>query len=404
MTFVDPPSRTQLGPRQLQRELRTFRSRAREKGLLRGEQGATVAGMETRAASLLACLRRGDRLAPKLGLQLSGVLAWLYQQRRTADLEEIKAAAIAGAFEPLLRDWYVLLCLSYTDPKLRQCLVERHRSWRPRSRRKLERRLGGLKPTHISSLPNALATRVVKEGHRIDEVSKALQLPPGCELEQAVWARLLSREASPWMCAQPLQLVDSHLEKRAGQASVGLIGRQILEPAALAGAAPEDVARDQPLARVVEMVARRMPRDSSAAAWTHLGKQATELLRWWQTQRDLEKFFRDWNADPERERFWRAYVRHIRDITPYRSASALAMKIGGYWFVEFGAVGNASRAYRDEDWRRARPARLRARRPTDLKHLSVDRVRSKSHTDGWQPRFVDWVRGLTGASPNGSVW
>ena len=202
------------------------------------------------------------------------------------------------------------------------------------------------------------------------------------------------------MLSQPFGLIDEQLSRRQGHWSVGAIGRQLLESAAERGAGPKDVAPGAPFARVVEAVARRMPSDRRHAAWTRLGSKAAELIRWWQTQRDLEKFFREFDADPARENFWRRYMRTITGVEAHKRASALAMKIGPVWFVEFGKPGNACYAYGDAEWRGSVAARRRARSERDLKWLHP-RKWKKSHIPDWdwEPRFVDWVYDLTRIRP-----
>gem|GEM_PF-4304856 len=360
--------------------------------------------MEERAAALLDVVQGGGQLSMRQTRQVGGVVSWLHAQDRGGELQVIRDAVFTGALTPLSRDWFVLCCLFYSDAGLSERLKVAWRSWGPRSQERLSKRLGGLQPDRLAALPDVLATRVVREGVRLDDVARALQLPSGCELEAQVWHRLLSPAGGRWMLSQPRQVVDEYLGRRTGHWSVGAIGRQILEPAAHAGATPEDVAPGAPMAAVVEMVARRLPARQSHKAWELLGDGARDLVRWWQTQRDLEKFFREWNADPEREFFWRAYVKHIRGIEAYKSASVLAMKVGQFWFVEFGEVGNASYAYRDEDWQRGAVQRRRAWRAADFKRLPMDQRRRMTHREGWQPRFEDWIRKWTGLRPAGRIW
>ena len=399
MSFLEPISRREMEPRHLPRATRDFLHRARALGLLGHGPSESGPGMEGRADTLLDALKTGSRLDPKIRMQIGAVVAWLDAQGRSVDVQVVRKGVLDGRLKPLSRDWWVLTCLFFQDDALRTTLARSWASWSKRAQQSFKQRVGGLEPKHLTALPDILATRVVRTGVRLDEVATTIQVPAGCPLEAEVWARLLSVQAAPWMLSQPFALVDLQLSRRQGHWSVGAIGRQLLEPAAERGAGPEDVAPGAPFSRVVEAVARRMPSDRRHAAWVRLGDKATELMRWWQTQRDLEKFFREWNADPEREEFWRAYVRHIRGVEAYRTASALAMRIGRIWFVEFGAIGFACYAFRDEDWQRSSWARDRATTPKELRDLPSDRTRRKTHRVGWEPRFTHWINELTGTWP-----
>ena len=399
MSFSDPISRRELEPRRLPRATRDFKRQARARGLLGHGAADSGAGMEPRVAALLKAVRAGGALNTKQRLQIGAAAAWLHAKERGQDLGVLRESVVLGRVQPLARDWWVLVCLFFQNPEVREQLERSLPSWGARSRKRFETRAAGLSPKKLAALPDVLATRVVTLGTRLDDVTNVLQVPAGCPLEGEVWARLLSIQASPWMTSQPFSLVDAQLERRRGHWSVGSIGRQLLEPVFEAGATPEDVAPDREFAQVVASVARRMPRQKDHQAWERLGSGGAELIRWWKTQRDLEEFFSQWDADPEREAFWRRYVRHIRAVEPHRTASALAMAIGDFWFVEFGKPGNACYAYRAQDWAAARSQRKRARSERDLKkNVPCDLRRKKNHmpAGGWQWTFRSWVQSLSG--------
>lgn len=401
MTLFKALNRRELEPRSLPAATREFKRRTSAAGLLRGDGASSgEAGMEHRASSLVKTLRSGTAPSARQRMQLGGVAAWLHAGGRTEALAAIRNAVIDGRVRPVSRGWWVLVCLFFRDQGIQAALLEAMKTWGKKSRSRFEAAVGGLKPQKLRALPDVLATRVVAEGVRLDEVSSRLQLPAGCPLESEVWARLLSIQAAPWMLDQPFNLVDAQLGLRQGHWSVGAIGRQLLEPAARAGASPSDVAVGSRFGQVVERVFLRLPRDRGHDAWRRLGPEATEVVRWWQTQRDLEKFFQQWRSDPEREAFWRRYVRHIGAMQGFRSASALAMRIGNYWFIEF-KPGNACYAYTDVEWQRAAPERRRVRSESDLRNLPRDRRRKHNHapSGAWQPRFVHWIHGLTGLWP-----
>ena len=401
MSFEPPRDIDRAGPLRLSREIKRLRKWARERGLLRGDELVLDPQIEAHTAALLDRLRRGQPIGTAGIRRLGQAVVWLHHEERAGEVQELRDAVVQGRLGPLGRDWFTLACLFYRDGDFAGQLVKVRAEMSKQSRARLDERLRGVNPAYLQSLPDVLATRAVTEGVRLDELTETLRIPAGSPVESAVWARLLSPAAAPWMAAQPRQALDKLLGVHEGHWTVGAIGRQILGTAMLRGATPADVAPGEELATLVAMVARRLPRNRETSPWRHLGTPERSLIQWWETHRDLEEFFARWNADPDRELFWRHYVRNIQGIEALPSASALAMRIGDYWFVEFGKVGNASRAYREQDWVRA--AHVRRQRPSEksIRDIAVDKVRRRTHREDWQPRFRQWIFELTEVRPSG---
>ncbi|HOC91561.1 MAG TPA: EH signature domain-containing protein [bacterium] len=79
--------------------------------------------------------------------------------------------------------------------------------------------------------------------------------------------------------------------------------------------------------------------------WSDVPKDIVDLVKWWTTQHEIDQFFSKLDADPYRKDFWRKTAKHITDLRHYRHPNAFAMRIGDYYFVEFGDVGNALYIY-----------------------------------------------------------
>ena len=167
------------------------------------------------------------------------------------------------------------------------------------------------------------------------------------------------------------------------------------------------------------------PQISRHGKWGHVAPAVKEMVSQWLVLEDLRDFFEllaaDRAADPRRLRFWARYIKqisfshialgshlwhsHDRDWVEFKqkkkgrisrldggggSKNAFIMKIGAYYFVEFGEMGDACYGYSENDV----PFTLGRGYldyPGDLK----DKQRYAfwgSHHDGlvkWEKKFVD---------------
>ncbi|HHO54657.1 MAG TPA: hypothetical protein ENK18_28220 [Deltaproteobacteria bacterium] len=398
-----PPTVASLRPVRLANAVRKLRADLRRRDLLDEDHAPpTEADMEARAKQLFAATEGSGRIRLPLRIHahLGATLAWMYQQQEWAhELQQIRSAIVRRRLALHPRAWLWLIAYAFDDAQLARRLSEQWAGWSERQRSKLKDLIPRSGPHHLDRLPQDVAERILSDKIQIDQVWK-LGLKAGSPLESQTWRHLLTTHDNRWLREQPFSALRTELERQNERRMVGLVGRLLLEPAVKAGLSPADVRAPEPLASLVELIERCMPKAPGHPAWQALGPDAAKALRWWKTQHDLERFFTEWNADPDREAFWRSYVDVIRDVETYTSAQSLAMQIADTWFVEFGAVGNAAYAYSSDRWERAESKRKTACKPEDLKSLDRQPKVKRVHVGGWQPRFQQWIWELTEQIPN----
>lgn len=394
---------------------RQFAMEARRRGLLVGGDSAEESGeeMEQRATRLrTALVGHGPvKLRRREWSQLAGVVAWLHhqsrQQKGAADTT-ISDLAEAGAEQRLSvpsRAWWALIVYGYDVPRTRRAIARALVKWPTDKLKRLPTILRPEALRDLAEIPAAFASAFVLRGGLIDDIQQHTGVPADSPLGRSILSHLLSEPATPWLAAHPISTLVAFLRKQEGNSAAGLLGRRLLEPPRLAGLTSHEVGEGSPFGQVVAMVYEGLGAKGSPA-WRALGPSATEVIRWWRVQRQLHEFFETWHADPERKAFWLAYTPSISDVEHYKDATALAMKIGPAWFVEFGFTGNAAYAYSDLEWQNMAVRRQHARSPGDLKIAKPTELmsphgrrvsRKKSHWVGWQDyNFPRWIAGWTG--------
>jgi hypothetical protein len=396
--FESPPSLSELKPVKLPRATRRLKARLQEEGLLWAElselEGADCGG-EVRALITALGQKTGYRQSHRARNRLSRLVVWMHAEKWTDELAIVRQALKDGRLTMNGRGWWVWLCLYFDDKSARMAFAKVFGTWPEKHKRRFLTRLNwtsGEGKFQLKDLPNALANKAVRGDATLLTATKRLDLIAGTPLDRAVWARLLSLEAAPWVASHGWEELMAFLDRHRHGQPVGYVTRQLLEPLHRAGLETVDVSVQSRLGALVGALVERLPQSQNAPAWQVLSDRAREVIRWWSTQRDLEKFFNQWHADPEREAFWRGYVRHIKTVESYKKASALAMHIGDYWYVEFGQINNACWRYSELDWQRMERVRRSVTRPKDLKYdLGNDAHPWKAHSGGWQSKFPYWI-------------
>lgn len=396
MMRLIPPNPSNLGPRRLKSAVRAMRVSLRDRGLGPGS-GAEVEGVDLQRRT--ATLRRkasGGELTAKDRRKIPSVVPWMFEKNQRQQAAELIRASLgpSGTVSPRL--WWTLCCW-FPDGKGFPPLD----SMRPAVTKRWARRqpfVAGLSTT------NRLSSVVANEfrGRDVTLVDglEQFNLPFGSPLCDGVMNALTNVPADAWLEKHATACLSALSSMAPGSVWVGRVGRALLEPAYTTGATPADVAGGTQLGDLIAGLLPALPKNTSAAAWNALGDGAREMIRWWKTQRDLERFFSKWNAETEREEFWRRYVRQIADIEGFEEAGALAVRLGDVWYVEVGWTGFATYAYRASGWERAARSFRRATTPEVIRAYHRDRVDKAVHRGTWQPKFIEWVRGLSGVGPD----
>ncbi|MGC2853836.1 EH signature domain-containing protein [Novispirillum sp. DQ9] len=164
------------------------------------------------------------------------------------------------------------------------------------------------------------------------------------------------------------------------------------------------------------------PHLHTQAKWSLVAPQVKQMVREWIVREDLKLFFdilsADGAADQRRLNFWLRYAKQVdyasfalgpaayknpsEDYVRIRARkgrisaltspgspdnNAFILKIGPFYFVEFGQTGNAAYGYRQDDV----PFRL----PTT--QLSLHDLKNKRRACLWQPHMAEWEPKLTDA-------
>ena len=353
-------------------------------------------------------LNAGSRLGRKSHNRAVKVLIHLAMDERKTDAGVIVRALADGKVVPLKSRWWQLVCFLYNQDGLGSRVES--------SLLDALRRQTGSSTRSLRNAPDALASMVVSSGATLNEVNDASKTIPGSPLNLAVWARLLSIEAAPWVANHSRVQLSQFLESVTGTQRVGLVGRQLLEPAHDAGLEPGDVGPGTDMAKLVELIVRHLPSARTMPAWRALGPKATEVIDWCDRQKKLDKYFRKWDENSQKQRgaFWRGYIKQMRDVRPFDSANAIAMLIDGYWYIEFGAHGNACYRYSNQQFSELMGRLVRGRaiiRERHLKNpkgdLNSEEYFKLSHKAGWQSDFAAWINnnfsGIRQESPRAAL-
>ena len=179
--------------------------------------------------------------------------------------------------------------------------------------------------------------------------------------------------------------------------------------------------------KVLALEAWQSPQISSHGKWGHVALAVKDMVSQWLVLEDLRDFFEllaaDKAADPRRLRFWVRYIKqisfshialgshlwdsHDRDWVEFKQKkkgrisrldgggggkNAFIMKIGAYYFVEFGEKGDACYGYPENNV----PFTL-GRGYLEYPYSLKDKHRHifwGTHHDGWEQKFVAKFREL----------
>lgn len=349
---------------------------------------------ELAASNRVSMKRRGH-------VRACNVLIRLFMDERETDAAVIIRAIEQGKIVPPSSRCWQLACFLYDQDGLGAGVQSK-------ILQAIQRRTG-VNVTSIARAPDAVASMVVSSGFTLNEVDDKAQTIPGSPLNIAVWARLLSLEAAPWVVHHPWSELETFLQSYRETERVGLIGRQLFEPAHNAGLEPGDVGPGSEMAKLVELIVKYLPYDRGLPAWRALGEKAKEVIDWCGRQKKLDEYFGKWDATSEKQRgqFWRQYIKRMRDVQPFDSANAIAMLIDGHWYIEFGGDKNACYRYSTQqfgelrrDLRKLQRKRRTVREP-HLKNSKGDRntedyfklnhYKARGSNPGWQSDFAAWI-------------
>jgi hypothetical protein len=338
------------------------------------------------------------RLSPRQQMYLPALLPWMGSHEGWDDvLDALVAQVESGKVFLHARSWWHLLVWHYKRPRLIDQLHKQSTRW-PALHRKQNSLLLSMDRRTIANLPAHLASQAVRQGIPLPDVLRKLGVPPASPLAAGILGCLLSPTAAPWLMAHPQPDLERFLSAHHQTVPIGRLSDALLAPLHQAGLGPGDV-RSGALAELVSLLNRHMPKIPHPA-WDEMSEQGQEVFRWWRIQREMEGYFREWNAEPDRERFWRRYVHAIQDIHAAQRAGALAIRIGDYWFIEVGRTGFAACGCSNPIWNRLASRFKEATNETGLRSILRGLEDRRSHYRGWQPRFEAWIYQHTKISPS----
>ena len=83
--------------------------------------------------------------------------------------------------------------------------------------------------------------------------------------------------------------------------------------------------------------------------WGDFTQEQIEIMRIWLVSADLEKYFSLEVNDKRRLKFWKRYIKYIKEVRYFeRLKQAIVMLTDKHIFVEFGEKGNAAYAYKKD--------------------------------------------------------
>jgi hypothetical protein len=345
--------------------------------------------------------------------RLGRILIWIFQNRLKIPLfyEEVLSQFYEqvqqGKQQISLPNLWFLFCEQFDEPKFTKFFGKVFNQ-APLAKRK---RLLSKLPDGVAlsnQISTDLANAVIEQGKAIQDVDEFLGIDE-TRLRRDVWKKLLSMKAAPWICAHPFLEITSYLEeiKEYHSDKVALVCRQILETWFNKGYKASDLRKGTSGFSMVSQLRRLLPSSEHTREWRLLGDKAKEILHRWKIAHEIDALFNKWDADDKlRKEFWSSYIDNIDDIQAFRTAEALAMKIGRYWFIEFGKTGNACYCYSQSQWelnrfRTKNNARM-IKSPGDLKRrnkgVDFDSKKDHSPSNAWQSKYSQWIYGITKVS------
>ena len=397
--FLPAPTKSELRATKLISATRSLRTRLRELGLSGGGTGELkTADMESRAKALARTLGLGEHgtlTAAQRG-QLYYLVPWMHSQSVWRFcLEQLFEQVEMGRVSVPPRAWVSILEYASERSGVWSAFQRAALQWRPPVLRRhslLQRAMGC---PRAADLADSLANQVVVDRVALPSALAAMALHRGSPLAGQVMVRLTSASSREWLWAHPKGALEVFVSQYKGTTLVGRVAESLLGHLVDAGAQPGDVGVGRPLSEVVAMLVRGLPSNTASNAWKPVGPGAQELIRWWRTQRDLEQFFSQWNAEDEREAYWRRFVKHITAIEGFEKGGAIAIRLGDVWYVEVGVTGFATYAFSQTVWHLVAPRFRKADKPSVFRSRShrLDRL---THRPGWQPKFDQWIGELSG--------
>lgn len=246
----------------------------------------------------------------------------------------------------------------------------------------------------------SLAGEVLRGQVALPEAIPHLRLHVGSPVSRAVVEHLTSTEVAPWLWSHSREDLTRFLDAHHGADSAGRVANALLEPLLPGIRQPSQVKQGTELGDIVGFLRGYLPGRVAGTAWRPVHPDVRKIFKWWKIQRDLEKAFLEWRAEPERRDFWWGYVSVIDDVEHFKRVGTVAIRIGSHWFVEVGQTGFATYGYTDEQWRRTERRKcVRARRPTDVRPRRGYPVERFTHHWGWQEKFRVQIYSLTGRRP-----
>lgn len=135
--------------------------------------------------------------------------------------------------------------------------------------------------------------------------------------------------------------------------------------------------------------------------WLDFSPDQRGVFKIWVTKGKLEEFFGRRINEPERNIFWKKYLKYIKDIEFFQELDqAIVLDLINHTVIEFGKVGNAAYVYDKENVTlgrikyiansssavtNKRKALRELRNPIPLKNTGIRE--GWSHTSGWQSNF-----------------
>lgn len=116
--------------------------------------------------------------------------------------------------------------------------------------------------------------------------------------------------------------------------------------------------------------------------WGDFSEAQIEIMRIWLVSADLEKYFSIEVKDKIRLKFWKRYIKYIKEVRYFeRLKQAIVMLTDEHIFIEFGEKGNAAYGYQKDYISFDEIAKLS--RVTKLKNLEEEILYMK-HSGNWE--------------------
>jgi len=245
-----------------------------------------------------------------------------------------------------------------------------------------------------------MAADVLTGGTPLSNALSRHRLNPGSDYSRQLLSALTSPGVAPWLWSHSWE----DLERALGAEAHGPVAVRIVNAllTSVEGGIrlPADVGSDTAIGRLINRLHPFLPKNERSPAWSELGQRPRVLLQWWRVQRDLDKAFEAWRAEPERKRFWYRYVGSISSVTAFEQIATIVIQLGDYWFIEVGRTGFATYVFKPASGQALLRTCRQATRQEDVRGYRSGRVSRMIHREGWQSSFQVEIRYLTGRTPD----